>query len=109
SSPGCWRSSYAPQFQRKWIMVTQQSRWSSSSMTEALSQPTEMVKEYPISSMLVVFGVGLGVGVLLAQTVCDSMIRAMAPEPTMMERLGRQMYETFQAAVPESLTKRMNA
>lgn len=89
-------------------MVSQQTRFSSSSMSSALTQPTEMVKEYPLSSMLVVFGVGLGVGVLLAQAIGDPMIRAFSPEPTFMERLGRQMYDAFQSAVPESVARRMS-
>lgn len=90
-------------------MVTQQSRRGTSSVTSALAQPTEMIQEYPISSMLVVFGVGLGVGVLLAQTVCDSMIRAVSHEPTTMERIGRQMYDVFHRAMPESLARHMSA
>lgn len=89
-------------------MVSQQSRFSSSSMAAAVNQPTEMVKEYPLSSMLVVFGVGLGVGVLIAQAVGGPVIRALSPEPTLMERLGRQMYDVFQSAVPESVARRMS-
>ena len=90
-------------------MVSQQARFSSSSMTSALSQPTEMVKEYPLSSMLVVFGVGLGVGVLLAQSLGEPVMRAFAPEPSFMERLGRQMYDAVQNVVPESVARRIHA
>jgi len=34
---------------------------------QAMQRPIEMAKEYPVASMLVVFGVGLGVGILLGQ------------------------------------------
>lgn len=74
-------------------MVTQQRRKenrATSTMSEAMSRPQEMVKEYPVSSILVVFGVGLGVGVLLSQAILPAM-----HEPTMSERMGRQLYDSM--------------
>ncbi|MCI0362152.1 MAG: hypothetical protein L0211_27030 [Planctomycetaceae bacterium] len=57
---------------------------------EAMSRPTEMVKEYPVSSMLVVFSVGLGVGLVLSQALIPSF-----HESTMTERMGRQLYDSM--------------
>jgi hypothetical protein len=57
--------------------------------------------------MLVVFGVGLGVGVLLGQSLADPLNRMMQPEPTMTERLGRQMLDYLSSALPESLAKQL--
>jgi hypothetical protein len=71
-----------------------------------------MVKEYPISSMLVVFGVGLAVGVLLAQAVADPMIRSFSHEPSMMERFGQQgrhWYDSLHNAMPDAIARRMPA
>lgn len=89
-------------------MVSQPIRRFSSAASSALSQPTEMVQEHPLSSMLVVFGIGLGVGVLLSQAIAEPVMRAFAPEPSMMEKLGRQIYDTFQSAMPEALARRMS-
>jgi hypothetical protein len=75
-------------------------------MSEAMMHPTETVKEYPVSSMLVVFGVGIGVGVLLAQTLCDPMIRAWQPEPTMSEKMSQRVAEALQSVSPEWLNRR---
>lgn len=80
-------------------MVTQQSKQQAervmSSVKQAMSQPTEMVKEYPVSSMLVVFGVGMGLGVVLSQALIPSFHQPTMTERMggMTERMGRQLYD----------------
>jgi hypothetical protein len=74
---------------------------------EAFEKPVEIAREYPLSSMLVVFGVGLGVGVLLSQVVAGPLSHLMQPEPTMTERLGRQMLDYLSNALPESIAKQL--
>jgi hypothetical protein len=69
---------------------------------EAVERPVELAREYPISSMLVVFGLGLGVGVVLSQ-VCSSSLLGMAHEPTFTERLSRQIYDAVNQVLPESV------
>jgi hypothetical protein len=59
-----------------------------SSMSEAMSRPREMVQDYPVSSMLVVFGIGMGIGVALSQAFVPAF-----HEPSMSERMGRQLYD----------------
>jgi len=59
-------------------------------MGQAVARPTEMVKEYPMSSMMVVFGVGLGLGVVLSQAILPTF-----HEPTMSERMGQQLYDAM--------------
>lgn len=81
----------------------------SMSPEKVLAQSTDLVKEYPVSSLLTVFGVGLGVGVLLSQTVCHSMLRAFEPEPTVAERLSRQIYDAVRHAIPDSIANRFHA
>jgi len=68
-------------------------------MQEAMERPAELAREYPMSSMLVVFGVGLGVGVLLSQVACASMHH----EPTFSERLSRQIYDAVNQVIPDSV------
>jgi len=69
---------------------------------EALEKPVEVAKEYPISSMLVVFGVGLGVGVLLSQAACSS-FTGLYHEPTFSEKLSHQIYHAVNEVIPETL------
>jgi hypothetical protein len=81
----------------------------SSMMEGAVQRPKQAVEEYPISSMLVVFGVGLGVGVVLSQALCAPLMRAFEPEPSFTEKLGRSMYDAMASMMPESVTRRMSA
>jgi hypothetical protein len=54
---------------------------------------TELIKENPGLSMLIVFGVGIGVGALLGEALpLASMVKT--PEST-FERVGRQLLETL--------------
>ena len=76
-------------------------------MQEALHKPVEMAQEYPLSSMLLVFGAGLGVGILLSQALAGPLHHFMQPEPTMTERLGRQMLEYLHSTLPESLARQL--
>ena len=75
-------------------MVTQERKRTAdramSAVNEAISQPAEMVKEYPMSSMMVVFGVGLGLGVVLSQALLPAF-----HEPTMSERMSRQLHDSM--------------
>ena len=61
-----------------------------SSMSEAMTRPREMVREYPVSSILLVFGIGMGLGVALSQALIPAF-----HEPTMSERMSRQLYDSM--------------
>ena len=52
-------------------MVAQQEHRFNDQFREALERPVEMVKEYPLASMLLMFGMGLGVGVVVSQSLCS--------------------------------------
>jgi uncharacterized protein YjbJ (UPF0337 family) len=80
----------------------------SDGLSSAVSQPAAMAREYPLSSMLVVFGMGLGVGVLLSQALVGPLSQLMQPEPTMTERLGRQMFGYMNNVLPESISRQMS-
>ncbi len=55
---------------------------------DAMCRTTEAIKEYPGLSMLIVFGVGVGVGALIGESI--PMPSAMKSETT-FERIGRQL------------------
>jgi hypothetical protein len=69
-----------------------------------------LVSDYPLSAVLLVFGVGLGVGVALG-----SMLMGPAtPDPSFVQRteraaekLGRQVLGAIAGVLPESLSKHM--
>jgi hypothetical protein len=81
----------------------------SDSMYHAMEQPAEMVKEYPVSSMLLAFGLGLGVGVVIAQACAGPMMSYMHHEPTMTEKLSRQIYDVVANTMPQALSRHLHA
>ena len=77
-------------------------------MDKAWSSSQGIVKQHPMSTALVVFGIGLGVGVVLG-----SMISAAATPPPSFgqraelaaEKLGRQMMDAMSRVLPHSIAK----
>ncbi len=72
-----------------------------------MHKPGELVSEYPVSSVLLVFGVGLGVGFVLASAICESSM--WQPPESTTQRWGRQMYDTFSHMVPENVSRRFSS
>jgi hypothetical protein len=75
------------------------SRWE-----EASAAPREWVEEYPLSSTLVAFGVGLGIGVFLGQSLSGSRAR---PSASMIEKLGEQVLQAVRSSIPESFSRHL--
>lgn len=74
----------------------------------AVAKSDGVVSDYPLSSVLVVFGVGLGIGVALGAILGGP----AAPPPSLAkrtelaaEKVGRQMLDAIAAVLPESLSK----
>jgi hypothetical protein len=72
------------------------------------AKPNGVVSHYPLSSVLVVFGLGLGVGVALASilggpTTAIPSFRRRAELAA--ENLGRQMRGAIVGILPESVSK----
>ena len=79
----------------------------SASVSPALSQPAVIAQEYPLSSMLALFGIGVGVGLLISHALAGPLDRMMQPEPTMSERFGRQMFGYMNKVLPESVSRQI--
>ena len=74
---------------------------------EAFERPGELAQEYPLSSMLVVFGAGLGIGILLGQCLAEPLNQMMQPQQTTTERLGRQMLDYMHSILPASVARQL--
>src|SRR4051812_5314361 len=77
-------------------------------MANVVKEPEGVVSDYPISSVLVVVGLGVAVGVVLGSILG----RSSAPAPSLTKRtevaaeqLGRQMLGAIAGVLPESLSK----
>jgi hypothetical protein len=71
----------------------------------SLERPREMLQEYPVSSMLVMFGLGLGVGLLVSQALCST---AFEPEPTMTERWQRSLMNAADRVLPSGMSRQLH-
>ncbi len=71
----------------------------------AMSQ--EMVEEYPITSTVVAFGVGMAAGLLVGHLLAEPVSRLWEPEPSTMEKFGRHVYDAIKGSLPESLGRHL--
>jgi hypothetical protein len=76
------------------------------------TKPEGLVSHYPLSSVLVVFGLGLAVGVTLGSVIGGP----ATPRTTFGQRaelaagnLGRQMRNAIAGVLPESLSKHISS
>jgi len=69
------------------------------------SAPTEFVQEYPVSTTLVAFGIGLGLGVVIGHSLTDSMSPKAARSS--MESFGRQVCDALRSSLPESVSRHL--
>jgi hypothetical protein len=85
-------------------MVAQSVNRVADQFRDAMERPAEMVKEYPLPSMLLMFGVGLGVGVVVSQAVCSTLMEAVE-EPGMSEKVRRQVFDALSHVMSPSMLK----
>ena len=90
-------------------MVAKEVNRISGRVRHALDQPVGMVKEHPLPSMLLMFGIGMGVGVVLAQACSSSLLHLSHHEPTTTERISRQVYDALSQVLPQSVTSRFHS
>lgn len=86
-------------------MVAREMDTMNETFQHAMERPQEMLKEYPVSSMLVVFGLGLGVGLLVSQALCSTMLE---PEPTMSERWQRSLMGAADRVLPSGMSRQLH-
>jgi hypothetical protein len=89
-------------------MVAHQTHRFSDQFQGALERPTEMLKEYPLSSMLLMFGIGIGVGVVVAQTI-SSCVTEMTEDPTMTEKVKRQAFDALSHVLTPSMMRQLQS
>jgi len=89
-------------------MVAQQEHRFNDQFREAFERPAEMVKEYPLASMLLMFGTGLGVGVLVGQALCNALEMAES-NPTMTEKVQKQVLDALSHIVSPSTLRQIRS
>jgi hypothetical protein len=64
----------------------------------------ELVEEYPISSTVLAFGMGLGIGVLIGQTIAGALREEQQPT-SRLDSLSQQVCDAVRRAVPEAMAR----
>lgn len=70
-------------------------------MREGYDAATECITNYPASSMLVTFGVGFGVGMLIGHLLAEP----PHEERSSMARLGRSVLDAMHRYMPDSIAR----
>jgi len=75
----------------------------------SMQQPAELVRDYPLPSMLLLFGMGLGVGVVVSQAICGS-VAEMEPETsTTTNQIRRHVYDALATVLPPTVLKQIQS
>lgn len=97
------------------MVAHQRDRWTegfqnvNDDFRQVVERPVELVKEYPVSSMLLMFGVGMGVGVLLTQSFSSSLFEMLEPEPSTTAKVKKQLYDAVCSVIPPDVLRQLQS
>jgi hypothetical protein len=80
------------------------------SMGGAMQRAEQTVSEYPFSAIATAFGVGLGLGVLLAVAMTEQSRPSASHwyDQLSAERLGRTMLDSLSSVLPDAVSRRIS-
>jgi len=81
--------------------------YSPSIWEDAYAAPRELVQEHPVSSTMLAFGVGIGVGLLVGHALSESLMENSTPQCSKAEKFGRQMFDALRGALPEGVARHL--
>ncbi len=77
----------------------------SSRFSQATVDPGAMVRGHPIESALMVFGLGIGVGIVLSHALQEPIRKMLEPESTTFQKISKHVMEAVQQSLPEALSR----
>jgi hypothetical protein len=89
-------------------MVAERMRRRPSQNEESGHRTTEWVGEHPLTSVTVMFGIGLGIGFVLGHTIAEAAGRKMFHEDTLAEKLTCQIRDVLKNTLPEQFSRYMS-
>lgn len=89
-------------------MVAEKSRFQTSPQKSVESRSMEWVEEHALTSVTVLFGLGVAVGLLLGHTIAESAGRKLFHEDTLTEKLTGQIREVLKSTLPQGLSRHIS-
>ncbi|MBL8827935.1 MAG: hypothetical protein JNM18_13240 [Planctomycetaceae bacterium] len=77
----------------------------SSRFSQTTPDPGAMVRGHPIESALMVFGLGIGVGIVLSHALQEPIRHMLEPESTTFQKISKQVMEAVQQSLPEAVAR----
>jgi len=71
-------------------------------------QAAEWVEEYPFASVATMFGIGVGVGLIIGHSVAEAAGRRMFHQNTLAEKLSSQIMDVLKNSLPQSLSRQFS-
>jgi hypothetical protein len=89
-------------------MVADRTRFEKPPNGARSSRSREWVDENPFTAVTVLFGLGVGVGLLLGHTIAESAGRALFHEDTLTEKLTSQIRDVLKSTLPKGLSRHLS-
>ena len=86
-------------------MVAEETRFRGSRNAGAGRRAREWVEDYPFGSVTVLFGIGVGVGLVLGHTIAEAAGRRLFHQDTFTEKLTCQIRELLKNNLPEGIAR----
>jgi hypothetical protein len=79
-----------------------------SRLSDSNSCPSEMIGEHPAAAVTLLFGVGVGVGLLLGHTIAETSGHRLFHQDTFTEKLTCQIRDLLKNNLPQGLMRHMS-
>ncbi len=66
---------------------------------------TDWVEEYPFASVATLFGIGVGVGLIIGHSIAEAAGRRMFHQNSLGERLSGQIMDVLKNSLPQAFTR----
>lgn len=77
----------------------------SSRSSQTTRDPGAMVRGHPIESALMIFGLGIGVGIVLSHALQEPIRQMLEPESTTFQKISKHVMEAVQQSLPEAVAR----
>jgi hypothetical protein len=89
-------------------MVTKEPRFRSLPNSGAGRRAKEWVEDFPFGSVTVLFGIGVGVGLILGHTIAEATGRRLFHQDTFTEKLTCQIRDLLKNNLPEGIARHVS-